>query len=403
MSMRAAAQRKSCPRRCLLRCCSGMASSRATLLRALIALASLAAIDAFHDEGLAESNRVEFLSLAAEDECESSDCALSALQLRAKLTKRASHDGHGTSEISAMRAPPGPLCTGDGELPTGIPACYQGTFLTETLTVKVESESYSPGDGESKISVGIGKVDVFAQGLKAGSCIGAAFNKSSRMLSTEGIPNCFLDGFEYTASYCSSTDSMLFSFVTPLPFNVELKKIECAAELALTDERSTPDQDRARALLQSPPEVVTCTGDGNWPTTLPLCYRGSLLVESLEWTVLSYTAGDSAGVGKVNMVAKGPQEAICNGAAFEKSGQLITIEDASNCGLTGFEYSVRYCSTQDRIMVNVTQPFAIMVALDGAACSAEIFEPTPSPVDPFPPSYNPDAPAFNPNLPAHNP
>ena len=88
---------------------------------------------------------------------------------------------------------------------------------------------------------------------------------------------------------------------------------------------------------------VPCTGTGGLAEHAPSCYGGQVLVESFTLHVLSYDGS----TGIVDMKAEGPQQAECDGAEFHSDDNMITIEDDHGCGLSNYEYSVRYCPDQD--------------------------------------------------------
>ena len=90
-------------------------------------------------------------------------------------------------------------------------------------------------------------------------------------------------------------------------------------------------------------DEVTCTGTGGLSQDAPSCYAGQLLVEKFSLHVISYDGS----TGIVDMKAEGPTAAECAGAEFENDDNTITIENDHGCGLSDYEYSVRYCPDQD--------------------------------------------------------
>jgi len=121
-------------------------------------------------------------------------------------------------------------------------------------------------------------------------------------------------------------------------------------------------------MQQAVTTATTCSGDGKLPADQQLCYQGALLVETLSVRVLSHTATG----GTVNMKAIGPQQGECHGAVFRQSGSDFAIEDATGCGLNGMEYTVRFCSDQDQVVVALTKPMKVDVTLARIACAASL-------------------------------
>mmetsp|Transcript_3408 Transcript_3408/g.5727 ORF Transcript_3408/g.5727 Transcript_3408/m.5727 type:complete len:144 (+) Transcript_3408:51-482(+) len=112
-------------------------------------------------------------------------------------------------------------------------------------------------------------------------------------------------------------------------------------------------------------DSVQCTGSGTLPTQ-PVCFSGSVLLETFDIEVVSYDGK----VGTVNLKAEGSQNAQCDGAQFENQDNAITIENDKGCGLTKYDYTVRYCPDQDSLIVNLVKPFNVRVVLTSKLCPA---------------------------------
>eukprot|EP00434_Breviolum_minutum_P035882 symbB.v1.2.031780.t1/scaffold3718.1/size51486/1 len=82
-------------------------------------------------------------------------------------------------------------------------------------------------------------------------------------------------------------------------------------------------------------DSVQCTGSGTLPTD-PVCFSGSVLLETFDIQVLSYDGK----MGTVNLKAEGAQNAQCDGAQFESQDNAITIENDQGCGLSKYDYTV---------------------------------------------------------------
>eukprot|EP00913_Durusdinium_trenchii_P016054 g15089.t1 len=89
---------------------------------------------------------------------------------------------------------------------------------------------------------------------------------------------------------------------------------------------------------------AACTGAGSLPQT-PACYEGSLLTNSFSIKVVSVD-GD---VGIVDLKAVGSSSQQCDGVDFQNSAGSITVENDPGCGLSDYDYSVKYCSDQDQV------------------------------------------------------
>mmetsp|Transcript_7072 Transcript_7072/g.16040 ORF Transcript_7072/g.16040 Transcript_7072/m.16040 type:complete len:144 (-) Transcript_7072:37-468(-) len=112
-------------------------------------------------------------------------------------------------------------------------------------------------------------------------------------------------------------------------------------------------------------DSVQCTGSGTLPTQ-PVCFSGSVLLETFDIEVVSYDGT----TGKVNLKADGSLSAQCDGAEFENQDNAITIENDQGCGLSNYDYTVRYCPDQDTLIVNLVKPYNVRMVLNSKPCSA---------------------------------
>ncbi|CAK9034113.1 unnamed protein product [Durusdinium trenchii] len=96
------------------------------------------------------------------------------------------------------------------------------------------------------------------------------------------------------------------------------------------------------------------------------CYEGSLLTNSFSIKVVSVD-GD---VGIVDLKAVGSSSQQCDGVDFQNSAGSITVENDPGCGLSDYDYSVKYCSDQDKLMVRLVKPDAydVTVTLENHKC-----------------------------------
>lgn len=109
-----------------------------------------------------------------------------------------------------------------------------------------------------------------------------------------------------------------------------------------------------------------CSGAGELPSSDDLCYTGSFLVEKFFVKLSKQTATS----GSVDLQAVGPKTTTCNGAQFQQSGSDITVEDTTDCGLVpGTDYTVKYCSNQDEIVVHMLKPMDVSVVLSRTPCA----------------------------------
>eukprot|EP00930_Biecheleria_cincta_P021066 TRINITY_DN1569_c0_g1_i2.p1 TRINITY_DN1569_c0_g1~~TRINITY_DN1569_c0_g1_i2.p1 ORF type:complete len:186 (+),score=33.57 TRINITY_DN1569_c0_g1_i2:89-646(+) len=105
-------------------------------------------------------------------------------------------------------------------------------------------------------------------------------------------------------------------------------------------------------------ELAGCSGSGPLPGGR-ICYGGAFLTE-----IFFVRAHD----GKVSMWAKGPKPMKCLHRGYHQSGQSVSISGISECGLTGVEYNIQYCSTQDQILVNMVKPMKVTVTMTRRHC-----------------------------------
>ncbi|CAE7824500.1 unnamed protein product [Symbiodinium sp. CCMP2592] len=109
-----------------------------------------------------------------------------------------------------------------------------------------------------------------------------------------------------------------------------------------------------------------CSGTGELPSSDDLCYTGAFLVEKFFVKLSKQTATS----GSVDLQAVGPKTTTCNGAQFQQSGSDITVEDTTDCGLVpGTDYTVKYCSNQDEIVVHMLKPMDVSVVLSRTPCA----------------------------------
>ena len=167
--------------------------------------------------------------------------------------------------------------------------------------------------------------------------------------------------------------------------------------------QSQEDMDEEALLLQARLQIPhpffnlqqdVCSGAAELPSSDDLCYTGSFLVEKffVKMTKQTATSGtvdlqdsclqaDAASflvcaahqlIQDVSEAteAVGPKTTTCNGAHFQQSGSDITVEDTTNCGLVpGTDYTVKYCSTQDEIVVHMLKPMDVSVVLSRTPCA----------------------------------
>mmetsp|Transcript_119694 Transcript_119694/g.168447 ORF Transcript_119694/g.168447 Transcript_119694/m.168447 type:complete len:141 (+) Transcript_119694:69-491(+) len=110
-------------------------------------------------------------------------------------------------------------------------------------------------------------------------------------------------------------------------------------------------------------DTVQCTGSGTLPNN-PVCFSGNIFKQTFDVEVLNYDGH----VGTVNLKADGSINAQCDGAEFQSQENAITIENDQGCGLSQYDYAVRYCPDQDSLIVNLVKPFNVRVVLNSKAC-----------------------------------
>lgn len=90
------------------------------------------------------------------------------------------------------------------------------------------------------------------------------------------------------------------------------------------------------------------------------------LFQSYTLEITNFDGSD----GVVNMHADGAVSGKCDGAQFQSSDNMITIENDNGCGIgaMGLEYKVMYCPDQDHVIVNVMKPFDARVVLKSQTC-----------------------------------
>ncbi|CAE7781010.1 unnamed protein product [Symbiodinium sp. CCMP2456] len=119
-------------------------------------------------------------------------------------------------------------------------------------------------------------------------------------------------------------------------------------------------------LLDEDESQDACSGAGELPSSDDLCYTGSFLVEKFFVKLSKQTATS----GSVDLQAVGPKATTCNGAQYQQSGSDITVEDTTDCGLVpGTDYTVKYCSNQDEIVVHMLKPMDVSVVLSRTPCA----------------------------------
>jgi hypothetical protein len=326
-------------------------------------LGKLACQFLFALHSLAVTESPEMAILAADSECSvgASECALNALQLQSHAASAAANllEGHQARNMDSS-------CTGTADIPAGLPLCYNVELLGETLAVKVLS-----------YHAGAGKVSFASAGpMNFGSCMGAEFKKIDQQVSIKDVSDCnFLD-YDYSIFYCSDQDQIKLSLTSPMKIELKLSRGACIEKLfeippALM---AFPSVLQQQAAVKRKKQVISvrdgCSGDGNLPDDLPLCYGASLFGEVLAIKVKTYQDG----AGTVSMGSKGPMQlGGCEKAAFTKKGQQVSIEDVSGCHFLNFDYGIRYCSNQDKVELSVTSPMTITLELSRTACSDPMF------------------------------
>eukprot|EP00931_Biecheleriopsis_adriatica_P080250 TRINITY_DN53604_c0_g1_i1.p1 TRINITY_DN53604_c0_g1~~TRINITY_DN53604_c0_g1_i1.p1 ORF type:complete len:319 (-),score=47.36 TRINITY_DN53604_c0_g1_i1:208-1068(-) len=114
-----------------------------------------------------------------------------------------------------------------------------------------------------------------------------------------------------------------------------------------------------------------CTGAGDFPAQLPVCYSAVLFGQTFGAKVLSQSSG--TGVVETNSTLG---TGGCTGeyaVVFTKTGQSISLHDVNNCGVWDWSYSISYCSDQDKLYIRVISPFAMNIEMPSGKCSSELF------------------------------
>ncbi|CAL1169866.1 unnamed protein product [Cladocopium goreaui] len=124
--------------------------------------------------------------------------------------------------------------------------------------------------------------------------------------------------------------------------------------------RGSPNID---SIQQPTAAQLTCSGTGALPQA-PACFGGNVLTNWYEIKVVSVDGN----VGVVDLKAVGPLPASCPGAHFENSAGAITIENDETCGLSNYEYTVNYCSDQDKLIIDIIKPYGVKVVLPATEC-----------------------------------
>jgi len=179
-----------------------------------------------------------------------------------------------------------------------------------------------------------------------------------------------ITGLAFAASGCFAQDSL----EAALAHNDECKVSGdgCAVNaLQLKAQQNTSDSASAwvaellqelggsqEDLVKTEAELGDCSGDDALPGDT-VCYSGAFLTEAFSVKVRN---------GKVSMWAKGPKVMKCLRRDFHQTGQSISIDGISECGLTDVDYNIQYCSTQDQIMVNMITPMTVSVTLTSTPC-----------------------------------
>lgn len=275
-----------------------------------------------------------------DDECsaEGEKCSLQALQMKGR--KLAS---------SAQEA-----CTGSG-MPTGADLCYEGQLLVETFKVQVLDSK-----GQS------GSMDMQAIGPIAGKCDGVDFEISGQQVTAKDLSSCGIQGAQYDVKYCSDQDQFVVQIIKPMALDVILTRGSCASFVQM------PSAHHGVALLAQEMQgevsaALQDCGEGPLPSGI-VCYEGQLLVETFKVKV---TNSDGT-TGSLDMQAIGPLAGQCDGVEFEKEGSQLTANNLNNCGISGAEYDVKYCSNTDQFVVQITKPMTLDVILARSSCDSSL-------------------------------
>lgn len=275
-----------------------------------------------------------------DDECavEGEKCSLQALQMKGR-------------KLAASAE----ACTGSGILPSGADLCYQGQLLVETFKVKVLNSK-----GQS------GAMDMQAVGPIAGKCDGVDFEISGQQVTAKDLSTCGIQGAEYDVKYCSDQDQFVVQIIKPMALDVTLARGSCASFVQMP----SPHHGVALLAQEMQGEVSAALqdcGEGPLPSGI-VCYEGQLLVETFKVKV---TNSDGT-TGSLDMQAIGPLAGQCDGVEFEKEGSQLTANNLNNCGISGAEYDVKYCSNTDQFVVQITKPMTLDVILARSSCDSSL-------------------------------
>jgi len=113
-------------------------------------------------------------------------------------------------------------------------------------------------------------------------------------------------------------------------------------------------------------ESLTCTGSDDPSASVPFCYSGSDLGETVDVKVDSFASE----AGTIDVTGSGLESISCLGKSFTKSGQDLTV-DLSDCVNDVQISSLQYCSDQDEIHATVVKSFVrVEVPLVRSSCSS---------------------------------
>jgi prophage tail gpP-like protein len=113
-------------------------------------------------------------------------------------------------------------------------------------------------------------------------------------------------------------------------------------------------------------ESLTCTGSDDPSASVPFCYSGADLGETVDVKVDSFTNE----AGTIDITGSGLESISCLGKSFSKSGQDLAV-DLSDCVNDVQINSLQYCSDQDEIHATVSKSFIrVDVPLVRSSCSS---------------------------------
>lgn len=280
-------------------------------------------------------------SLHYDDECDDvsapdANCALMALQLQGRRQQL-----HGDVN-----------CSGTSDLLASGPACYEGLLAAEVIRMKVLSYSR-----------GAGSMDLIAAGPTDANCSGSTFKKIGQDIIISDAAKCGFSRASFTSLYCSDQDQMILKLTKPSELNVILSRADCPIE-APTALPTIVAPSFGQIFSSQHGSVSECSGTGDLPSSLPACYSGSALVQSLKIKVVSYNSGS----GTAYITATGPTAGNCNGIDFQKSGTNLLIPSDTGCGLDSAEFTVTYCSDQNKVVLHLIQPMELSIELLQSSC-----------------------------------